>query len=131
MLVLPENDTLRTHGSAPSDGVILTARFYLTDRAAPVEQLAPAERLRPELSREIPIPQEPPRSPAEPRWPDAPRHPGQRDGAVAAPGAAAAVPRELLPSVDRRPTSRMPLPAKALRIGRIPDNDLVLSDLDV
>ena len=25
----------------------------------------------------------------------------------------------------------MPLPAKAMRIGRIPDNDLVLRDLDV
>jgi ABC-type multidrug transport system ATPase subunit/ABC-type multidrug transport system permease subunit len=37
----------------------------------------------------------------------------------------------LLPSVDRRPTSRMPLPAKAMRIGRTPDNELVLSDLDV
>ena len=37
----------------------------------------------------------------------------------------------LLPSVDRRPTSRMPLPTKALRIGRIPDNDLVLPDLNV
>jgi mRNA-degrading endonuclease RelE of RelBE toxin-antitoxin system len=35
------------------------------------------------------------------------------------------------PSVDRRPTARMPLPAQALRIGRVPDNDLVLSDLDV
>ena len=38
---------------------------------------------------------------------------------------------DLLPSVDRRPTARMPLPAKAMRIGRIPDNDLVLSDLNV
>jgi ABC-type multidrug transport system ATPase subunit len=38
----------------------------------------------------------------------------------------------LLPSVGRRPTARMPLPAKAaVRIGRIPDNDLVLPDLDV
>ncbi len=37
----------------------------------------------------------------------------------------------MLPSVDRRPTARMPLPVKAMRIGRIPDNDLVLSDLDV
>jgi ABC-type multidrug transport system ATPase subunit len=37
----------------------------------------------------------------------------------------------MLPSVDRRPTARMPLPAKAMRIGRIPGNDLVLSDLDV
>ena len=44
---------------------------------------------------------------------------------------AGAVAPDLLPSVDRRPTSRMPLPAKALRIGRIPDNDLVLPDLDV
>ena len=38
---------------------------------------------------------------------------------------------DLLPSVDRRPTARMPLPAKALRIGRIPDNDVVLSDVNV
>jgi ABC-type multidrug transport system ATPase subunit len=38
---------------------------------------------------------------------------------------------DLLPSVDRRPTARMPLPAKALRIGRVPDNDVVVSDLNV
>jgi ABC transport system ATP-binding/permease protein len=38
---------------------------------------------------------------------------------------------DLLPSVDRKPTARMPLPAKAMRIGRVPDNDLVLSDLNV
>jgi ABC-type multidrug transport system ATPase subunit/ABC-type multidrug transport system permease subunit len=37
----------------------------------------------------------------------------------------------MLPSVDRRPTARMPLPAKAMTIGRTPNNDLVLSDLDV
>ena len=37
----------------------------------------------------------------------------------------------MLPSVDRRPTARMPLPAKAMRIGRIPDNNVVLSDLNV
>ena len=37
----------------------------------------------------------------------------------------------MLPSVDRRPTARMPLPAKALRIGRVPDNDVVLADLNV
>ena len=36
-----------------------------------------------------------------------------------------------MPSVDFRPTARMPLPVKALRIGRTPDNDLVLPDLDV
>ena len=44
---------------------------------------------------------------------------------------AAAVQAEMLPSVDRRPTSRMPLPAKAMRIGRVPDNNVVLSDLNV
>jgi ABC transport system ATP-binding/permease protein len=37
----------------------------------------------------------------------------------------------LLPSVDLRPTSRMQLPTKSLRIGRVPDNDVVLPDLDV
>jgi ABC transport system ATP-binding/permease protein len=36
-----------------------------------------------------------------------------------------------LPSVDRRPTYRMPLPAKVMRIGRTPDNDLVVEDLGV
>jgi ABC transport system ATP-binding/permease protein len=36
-----------------------------------------------------------------------------------------------LPSVDRRPTSRIPLTAELLRIGRAPDNDLVVSDLSV
>jgi mRNA-degrading endonuclease RelE of RelBE toxin-antitoxin system len=35
------------------------------------------------------------------------------------------------PSVDRRPTARMPLPAQAMRIGRVPGNDLVLPHLDV
>jgi ABC transport system ATP-binding/permease protein len=38
---------------------------------------------------------------------------------------------EYLPSVDRRPTARLPLPAKVMRIGRSPDNDLVVSDLAV
>jgi ABC transport system ATP-binding/permease protein len=36
-----------------------------------------------------------------------------------------------LPSVDRRPTARLPLPAKVMRIGRTPENDLVVSDLGV
>ncbi|MGH3233465.1 MAG: ATP-binding cassette domain-containing protein, partial [Streptosporangiaceae bacterium] len=54
----------------------------------------------------------------------APRH------AAAEPSAPPVQP-DLLPSVDRRPTARMPLPAKAMRIGREPDNDLVLSDLNV
>ena len=65
-----------------------------------------------------PRPAAPPRS-APPAAPAQPYQP------------AAAVQADLLPSVDRRPTSRMPLPAKALRIGRVPDNDVVLSDLNV
>ncbi len=36
-----------------------------------------------------------------------------------------------LPSVDRRPTARMPLPAKVMRIGRTPENDLAVPDLGV
>ena len=35
------------------------------------------------------------------------------------------------PSVDRRPTSVLPLPVHRLRIGRTSDNDLVLSDLSI
>jgi 8-oxo-dGTP diphosphatase len=35
------------------------------------------------------------------------------------------------PSADRRPTRRMPLSDKPVRIGRTPDNDLVVADLDV
>jgi ABC-type multidrug transport system ATPase subunit/pSer/pThr/pTyr-binding forkhead associated (FHA) protein len=47
-----------------------------------------------------------------------------------APGAAAAQPgaaEHLLPSVDRRPTQRLQLPAKAMRIGRASDNELALT----
>jgi ABC-type multidrug transport system ATPase subunit len=36
-----------------------------------------------------------------------------------------------MPSVDRRPTARLPLPSQLMRIGRTPDNDLVVSDLSV
>jgi ABC transport system ATP-binding/permease protein len=128
----------------PDDGPVL--RCMLQPAAAP-----PAERpAGPPVPVPVPVPvvqaappvappQAPPRQPApaappvapappaQPRRPDAPRHPGPRDAAAVA----GAVPRDLLPSVDRRPTSRMPLPAKALRIGRILDNDLVLPDLDV
>ena len=80
------------------------------------------------------VPSRPPGT-AEPLRPEpaprdyAPRH-GSGAPAQPAAAAAAAVP-EMLPSVDRRPTSRMPLPAKAMRIGRVPDNDVVLSDLNV
>ena len=35
------------------------------------------------------------------------------------------------PSVDRRPSAVMPMPARALRIGRQHDNDIVLNDLGV
>jgi ABC-type multidrug transport system ATPase subunit len=66
-----------------------------------------------------------PPEPAAPREREhAPRH-------AMAGAAAQQVAPDLLPSVDRRPTARMPLPAKAMRIGRVPDNDLVLSDLNV
>ncbi|HWM96110.1 MAG TPA: FHA domain-containing protein, partial [Streptosporangiaceae bacterium] len=77
---------------------------------------AAAEPLRPEPAPRDYAPRHGPGAPAQP--------------AAAAAAAAAAVP-EMLPSVDRRPTSRMPLPAKAMRIGRVPDNDVVLSDLNV
>ena len=74
----------------------------------------------------------PPRAPARARRPrerPAPREHAPRHAAPAPP--APPIEPDLLPSVDRRPTARMPLPAKAMCIGRTPDNDLVLSDLNV
>jgi len=66
-------------------------------------------------------------SPAAPSWAETKE---KRDAAPPPPVQIPGKPA-MLPSVDRRPTARMPLPAKAMRIGRIPDNDLVLPDLDV
>jgi ABC transport system ATP-binding/permease protein len=103
----------------------------------------PAPLLEPTPPRQAPPPQAlqpqalqpqagPPRAsapaPAPSRHFPPPPAPPSRPAAAAAVGAVAP---DLLPSVDRRPTSRMPLPVKALRIGRIPDNDLVIPDLDV
>jgi ABC transport system ATP-binding/permease protein len=105
--------------------------------AAPVEPVAPFEAappfepappFQPTPPRQAPPPQAAAPAPAPPR-PFPPPAPPPRPAAAAA---ARAVAPDLLPSVDRRPTSRMPLPARALRIGRIPDdNDLVIPDLDV
>ncbi len=85
-----------------------------------------------------PEPQPAPRPPepaprdrfAPPEREHAPRHAMPAAAAQSAQSAQPIAP-DLLPSVDRRPTARMPLPAKAMRIGRVPDNDLVLSDLNV
>jgi ABC transport system ATP-binding/permease protein len=85
---------------------------------------------------------QPPARPASPQ-PGGQPYPGQPGGGQQYPGQGpqagaqqAAAPQagaqpDLLPSVDRRPTARMALPAKAMRIGRVPDNDLVLADLNV
>jgi ABC-type multidrug transport system ATPase subunit len=70
--------------------------------------------------------------PAALREPAPPREHTPRHAAAGPPvQPAQSVQPDLLPSVDRKPTARMPLPAKAMRIGRTPDNDLVLSDLNV
>jgi ABC transport system ATP-binding/permease protein len=81
-----------------------------------------------------PAPQPQPQAwqqPPQPQPPQAPPAPQPRHRQTPQPQAPAGVPASLMPSVDFRPTARMPLPVKALRIGRTPDNDLVLPDLDV
>jgi len=71
-----------------------------------------------------------PRTPAAP-WPEVVQQPeSPYAGSPAGPPVSVPSPN-LLPSVDLRPTSRMQLPTKSLRIGRVPDNDVVLPDLDV
>jgi ABC transport system ATP-binding/permease protein len=74
------------------------------------------------------VPQVPDRAAADRAAAD--RAAAARAAGWAAHGRAAAEPAAL-PSVDRRPTARLPLPAKVMRIGRTPDNDLVVSDLGV
>ena len=102
----------------------------------PVPQAGPGSpaggvSARPYAPEPQPAPRPPEPAPrdrfAPPEREHAPRH------AMPAAAAQSAQPiaPDLLPSVDRRPTARMPLPAKAMRIGREPDNDLVLSDLNV
>ena len=93
--------------------------------AVRVEPLPPAEPFVP--LDVTPPPEAAPQPPQQPQ----PYQPAAQYSPPLQPSAAAAVVREMLPSVDRRPTYRMKLPAKAIRLGRIPDNDLVLPDLDV
>ncbi len=108
----------------PDDGPVLRCIPQVPAAAAGQAGSPPADHPGTALSAS-PAPQAPPAPEATPREREhAPRH--ARAGAAAQP-----VAPDLLPSVDRRPTARMPLPAKALRIGRIPDNDVVLSDLNV
>ncbi len=93
--------------------------------APPAQEAVP--RPEPQPAPRPPEPVAPRDRFAPPEREHAPRH------AMAGAAAQSAKPiaADLLPSVDRRPTARMPLPAKAMRIGRVPDNDLVLSDLNV
>jgi len=116
--------------AAPAAAAAAVAAFT---PAAPVEPVAPFEAAPPfepappfesAPPRQAPPPQAAAPAPAPPRPFPPPPAPSARP-------VAGAVAPDLLPSVDRRPTSRMPLPAKALRIGRIPENDLVIPDLDV
>src|SRR5271165_2729414 len=127
----------------PDDGPVLRCVPQVPAPAAGQAGAPPADHPGTALSAS-PAPPAPPAPKAAPREPAAPRDriaPPQRPGprerehaprhAMAAAQPAQPVAPDLLPSVDRRPTARMPLPAKAMRIGRIPDNDLVLSDLNV
>jgi ABC-type multidrug transport system ATPase subunit len=96
---------------------------------APQPPAAQARAAQPPAARSAPAaPPAPVREPVTP--PKEVSYRPKRDGSPAQPADAPGKPA-MLPSVDRRPTARMPLPAKAMRIGRIPENDLVLSDLDV
>jgi ABC transport system ATP-binding/permease protein len=97
----------------------IVPRFRAPAHAAPQAPAAPPPQPQPP-----PPPQPQPQPAGEPSWENSI---AWREPAPQAPVADAGP----LPSVDRRPTMRMPLPVKALRIGRVPDNDIVLPDLDV
>ena len=105
--------------------------------ASPLSQVGPAFQVAapqaPPAPPRQPQPQPRPQPrpvPQEPAWEDAVHAVDWREPGPQAPQADGGAP-DPLPSVDRRPTMRMPLPVKALRIGRVPDNNIVLPDLDV
>jgi len=128
----------------PEDGPVL--RFEPQFPPAPTPE--PAPEPAPRSARE-PAPKSAPKSPPEPVRAEAPAHqrvvppdtpppppppPAAPRSSGPRPGAAEARPEpdlEALPSVDRRPTARLRLPAKVMRIGRSPENDVVVSDLAV
>ena len=123
----------------PDDGPVLRCVLQVPAAAAGQARSPEADHPGTALSAS-PAPPAPPEPAPAPPEPAAPRDrvaPPERERAPrhAMPGAAAQAARpvapDLLPSVDRRPTARMPLPAKAMRIGRVPDNNLVISDLNV
>jgi ABC transport system ATP-binding/permease protein len=120
----------------PDDGPVLRCMPQAVASPTPTEiarPASPAVRVEPLREQAPPPPpplreQPPPEAAPQPPQQPPPYQPAAQHSPPLRPSAAA---RAMLPSVDRRPTYRMKLPAKAMRIGRIPDNDLVLPDLDV
>jgi ABC-type multidrug transport system ATPase subunit/pSer/pThr/pTyr-binding forkhead associated (FHA) protein len=106
-------------GRAAPEAARLAEPAVRVEAPPPFAPVAPVDRVAP-VEPAVRPPQPRPRPQLQPQL-------QPRQAAAAPPG----IPPDLLPSVDRRPTSRMPLPAQVLRIGRIPDNDLVLPDLDI
>jgi ABC transport system ATP-binding/permease protein len=118
------------HLGNPDDGPVLRcmpqAPVVPDETAPPDAPQAPAQR----------PPAGPPQVSGQPPWaysgPDQPqaRPAPASAGAGAGAGAGAAagpVAVDMLPSVDRRPTQRLRLPVKSLRIGRAADNDVPLA----
>ena len=115
----------------PDDGPVLRCMPQAPAVAAGQAAAPAADRPGTALAAQ-PAPPAPPAPEVDPRRDAAP----QRDAESwwqppPVPQAGPAGRPDHLPSVDCRPTARMPLPTKAMRIGRVPDNDLVLSDLNV
>ena len=118
-----------------SDGGTGTVRVHMRIDPAQLPAAEAGTITQPDSMQEMPAAarprphQDPALAPASPTTSDAPPLITGTTGTPTSPATSTYV--EVLPSVDRRPTTRMPLPAKAMRIGRTPDNDLVLSDLNV
>jgi ABC-type multidrug transport system ATPase subunit len=114
----------------PDDGPLLRC-----EPQRPPAPLVPPPAPAPGLaSPQVPAPQpQEPRQAAPPRPAEAPIRGPIPTPPVIVPSHATPddVAEAALPSVDRRPTARLPLPAQLMRIGRTPENDVVLSDLSV
>ncbi|MEU3479665.1 FHA domain-containing protein [Streptomyces sp. NPDC033754] len=112
----------------PQDG----PRAVLSTATRPRPQAPPPPAAPPRKPQEPEEPRPPePQEPQEPQEPPAPVAAAAPASAAAAPLRPASVSYPNATGTFRQPTSVRPLPVHSIRIGRAPDNDVVVSDLIV
>ncbi|WP_370409718.1 FHA domain-containing protein [Streptomyces fradiae] len=111
----------------PADG----PRARLLPAAHPAPEPPPPAAPPPAPPPPAPVPEPAPVPVSEPALPPVPPEEHRPDVPAAAPPRPSSVSYPALTGTFRQPTSVRPLPTRSIRIGRAPDNDLVVDDLTV